>query len=48
MASVTPDKIPVMSKIFCTDETALIKFIAGSQGSKPIMDEVMGSYINKK
>ena len=27
------------------DEAALIKFIEGTEVSKPIMDEVMGSYM---
>ena len=45
MASVTPDKSAVMFKIFCTDEAALIKFIEGTEVSKPIMDEVMGNYM---
>jgi hypothetical protein len=45
MASVTPDKSAVMFKIHCIDEAALIKFIEGTEVSKPIMDEVMGSYM---
>ena len=45
MASVTPDKSAVMFKIFCTDEAALHKFIKGNEISKPIMDEVLASYV---
>ena len=45
MASVTPDKSAVMFKIFCTDEAALIKFIEGTEVSKPVMDEVLSSYM---
>ena len=33
-----------MFKIFCTDESALHKFIEGTEVSKPVMDEVLGSY----
>ena len=44
VASVTPDKSAVMFKIFCTDEAALHKFIEGTEVSKPVMDEVLGSY----
>ena len=44
VASVTPDKSAVMFKIFCTDEPALIKFIEGTEVSKPIMDEVLDTY----
>ena len=44
VASVTPDKSAVMFKIFCTDESALHKFIEGTEVSKPVMDEVMDSY----
>ena len=45
MASVTPDKSAVMFKINCIDEAALIKFIEGTEVPKPIMDDVMGSYM---
>ena len=45
IGTVAPDKSTVMFKIFCTDEAALIKFIEGTEVSKPIMDEVMGSYM---
>jgi hypothetical protein len=44
VASVTPDKSAVMFKIFCTDEAALQQFIEGTDVSKPIMDDVLGSY----
>ena len=44
IASVSPDKSTIMFKIFCTDEAALHKFIEGTEGSKPIMDEVLDSY----
>ena len=44
VASVTPDKSAIMFKIFCTDEAALHKFIEGTEVSKPVMDEVLGSY----
>ena len=33
-----------MFKIFCTDEAALHKFIEGTEVSKPIMEDVLGSY----
>jgi hypothetical protein len=44
IGTVTPDKSTVMFKIFCTDETALHKFVKGNEVTKPIMDEVMDSY----
>ena len=44
IGTVTPDKSAVMFKIFCTDEAALHKFIEGTEVSKPVMDEVLGSY----
>ena len=44
IGSVTPDKSTVMFKIFCTDEAALQQFIEGTEVSKPIMDDVLGSY----
>ena len=44
IGTVTPDKSTVMFKIFCTDESALHKFVEGNEISKPIMDEVMDSY----
>ena len=44
IGTVTPDKSTVMFKIFCTDEPALLKFIEGTEVSKPIMDEVLDSY----
>ena len=44
IGTVTPDKSTVMFKIFCTDESALHKFVEGNEVSKPIMDEVMDSY----
>ena len=45
IGTVSPDKSTVMFKIHCTDEAALIKFIEGTEVSKPIMDEVMGNYM---
>ena len=45
IGTVSPDKSTVMFKIHCTDEAALIKFIEGTEVSKPIMDDVMGSYM---
>jgi len=44
IGTVTPDKSTVMFKIFCTDEPALIKFIEGTEVSKPIMDEALDAY----
>jgi hypothetical protein len=44
IGTVTPDKSTVMFKIFCTDESALHKFVEGNEITKPIMDEVMDSY----
>jgi len=44
LGTVSPDKSAVMFKIFCTDEAALHKFIEGTEVSKPVMDEVLGSY----
>jgi hypothetical protein len=44
IGTVSPDKSTVMFKIFCTDESALQKFVEGNEVSKPIMDEVMDGY----
>ena len=44
IGTVSPDKSTVMFKIFCTDEAALQQFIEGTDVSKPIMDDVLGSY----
>ena len=37
IGTVTPDKSAVMFKIHCTDEAALIKFIEGTEVSKPCL-----------